>query len=107
MNTIKLAGVRHPLPLSHIMYVLGDGNYSDAHTDDGKRILSSMTLKTIEGQSKGLIRIHKGALVNPAFIDQAASHVLLKKRTFAFITMQDGKMLSVARRRWAMLIAWE
>ncbi|RYF64746.1 MAG: LytTR family transcriptional regulator [Cytophagaceae bacterium] len=64
----------------------------------------TMTLKAIEGQSQGLIRIHKGALVNPAFINQSASRLLLKNRSFAFITMQDGKMLSVARRRWRVLV---
>ncbi|RZM21875.1 MAG: LytTR family transcriptional regulator, partial [Pedobacter sp.] len=100
-----VAGIKNPLSISHILYVLGRGSYSEVYTVDGKHVLSSMTLKLIEEQSKELIRIHKNALVNGAFIDQATPHILLKKGVSAFVTMRDGRLLPVARRRWTVLFA--
>jgi len=105
MNTIKVAGVKKPIPTSHILYVLGRGSYSEVYTDDGKHVLSSMNLKTIEEQSTELIRIHKATLVNREFIDQTTPPELLKKGNVALVTMRDGRLLSVARRRWEVLFA--
>lgn len=105
MSTIKVAGVKKPISIFRILYVLGRGSYSEVYTDDGKHVLSSMNLKTIEEQSTELIRIHKATLVNRAFIDQATPPVLLKKGSLALVTMRDGRLLSVARRRWAVLLA--
>ena len=103
MNAIKVVGVRNPIPLSQIMYIIGNGNYSEVYTDEGKHILSPMTLSALEMQSSDLLRIHKGALVNPDYVIETVSPLSVKSRVGNEIMMQDGHPLKVARRRWHIL----
>lgn len=104
MNIIKVAGIRTPLPIVQIMYILGRGNYSEVYTANGERILTSMTLSLIEKQSGDLVRIHKGTLINPDFIKKVSFDKSAKQRKLAPITMQDGMKLAVSRRRNEVLL---
>lgn len=103
MNAIKLAGIKEPVPVSQIMYVLGDGNYSNVYFSNGKLILASMTLKDIQKQSTTFLRISKGTLVYRRFIVVNTPSQRINKR-IETICMQDGKDLSVSRRRWRVLL---
>lgn len=105
MNTIKVVGMKSLVPVSQIMYILGRRNYSEIHTVDGKFTLSSMTLKAFEEQSSDLIRIHKGTLVNPAFIRKVTLAEPGEQCLLAPITMRNGTKLVVARRRCELLLS--
>lgn len=103
MSNIKLVGLKDPIPIAQIMYVLGDGNYSNVYLTGGTKILSAMTLKAIQDQSDNLLRINKGTLVNQSFVVAPDLSKSVSRR-IETVGMTDGKELSVSRRRWRILL---
>jgi DNA-binding LytR/AlgR family response regulator len=76
-----------------IVRVRGDNNYSYIFTSDGGRYLLSQTLSRIAAQLPGFIRIHKGHLVNPAFVRGITG------KSHRYVRLRSGQDLPVARRR--------
>lgn len=61
-----------------------------------------MTIRRLSEQTTQLLRIHKGTLINPAYIQQIVPKPI-NYRLSGEIMMWDGHLLSVARRRWQVL----
>ncbi len=53
-----------------ITYLEADVNYTIFHLNDGKKIVTSFTLKKYEGDNRytGFLRVSKSCLLNPAYI---------------------------------------
>ena len=79
-----------------IVYLKADVNYTEFYLKDGKKIISSFTLKHHEADErlKGFIRVHKSYLVNQMYIGQYMS-----RQKDVRIYMINGKEIKVARRR--------
>lgn len=71
---IRSGHVRHEFSPDHIVQVQGVGNYSLFCLADGRRLLSSHTLKLYQGMLPAyFIRVHRGCLVNGYFIKKQIS----------------------------------
>jgi DNA-binding LytR/AlgR family response regulator len=70
------------------------------HLNDGKKIVSSFTLKKYETDTRlaGFLRVHKSFLLNPAFIKHYEQRG--KKAT---VHLSTGKVLVVSRRRMVLI----
>lgn len=79
-----------------IAYLEADINYTIFHLHDGKKLVSSFTLKRYQEDSRmaGFLRVHKSYLLNPAFVKSVE-----KEGKTATVTMQDGTSLKVSRRK--------
>ena len=95
MCVLKLPGLSSPVAFDSIIWVEGHGNYSWVYFTDQPRYLSAKTLKWIEDQLPGFIRVHKSALLNPTHV---AGVTLTAPRRLS-IRMSNGLKLLVARRR--------
>lgn len=95
MSVLKLPGLRPPVALDSIIWVEGHGNYSWVYFTQQPRYLWATTLKRVEAQLPGFIRIHKSALINPTYVDKLT---MTGPRSLC-IRMSDGAKLLVARRR--------
>ena len=85
---------------NEITYLEADINYTIFHLNNGKKIVSSFTLKKYETdiQLNGFLRVHKSFLLNPQFIKHFSQHG--KKGT---IQLTTGKVLEVSRRKLNMV----
>lgn len=99
MTEIIIPGFAKPFVLSSILCVHADGNYSWVYLDNGKRHLTSLTLKWFECRLPGFVRIHRSELINPYHIE--------KVRTIQVdgysVELSNGMSLDVARRRSALV----
>lgn len=79
-----------------IVYLKADINYTEFYLKDGKKIVSSFTLKHHEADErlKGFLRVNKSYLVNQLYIRQYRSH---HKDVRIYLT--NGYEIKVARRR--------
>jgi DNA-binding LytR/AlgR family response regulator len=80
------------LPLSDILYLEADSNYTYLHQKGAKPILVSKTLKQFETvliQRMDFIRIHRSYLINLRFLEQ-----YIRGRT-GRVEMQGGAMLEI------------
>ncbi|MBA4849660.1 LytTR family DNA-binding domain-containing protein [Emticicia sp. BO119] len=79
-----------------IVYLKADVNYTEFYLKDGKKIVSSLTLKYHESDErlKGFLRVSKSYLVNQLYIGQYKSH---NKDVRIYLT--NGYEIKVARRR--------
>jgi two-component system LytT family response regulator len=70
-------------------------NYTQIHTLNGKKILSTKSLKQFEEMldSCGFVRIHQSHLVNLNYIDKYV------KGSGGHVVLNDGSMLPVAARK--------
>lgn len=80
-----------------LVQLVGAGNYSILTYASGKQVVYSFTLKDYQGWLPTYVRINRSLLLNPAFI----SSVQLVERT---ITLHDGQVLPVARRRIRQIV---
>jgi two-component system, LytTR family, response regulator len=82
-------------PVSEIIRLEGERNYTQFHFTQGRKYLSSKTLKEYDDilSEKGFIRIHKSHLVNSAFIQVVDNE--------GKMTLRDGSQVEVSRRRLA------
>ena len=95
MSVLKLPGLRSSVALDSIIWVEGHGNYSWVYFTQQPRYLWATTLKQVEAQLPGFIRVHKSALVNPAHV---ARMTMTAPRSW-WIRLDNGVKLPVARRR--------
>jgi len=92
MEYVALGAVK--IPIKDILVIKGEGNYSNIFTQDGKRILTSRTLKyfaTMLAEYQ-FIRPSKSALINPDFIQ----HIDFKSQKA--IRLVNGDIISISRR---------
>lgn len=85
---------------NEITYLEADINYTIFHLNNGKKVVSSFTLKKYETdiQLNGFLRVHKSFLLNPQFIKHFNQEG--KKGT---IQLTTGKILEVSRRKLNMV----
>lgn len=83
-----------------ITYLEADINYTIFHLKNGKKMVSSFTLKKYETdtQLNGFLRVHKSYLLNPNFIKNF--NQVGKKAT---VQLTNGKVLAVSRRKLTMV----
>ncbi|WP_461094187.1 LytTR family transcriptional regulator DNA-binding domain-containing protein [Spirosoma gilvum] len=95
MKRLAAAQIQHKFDPSQVIYLTGDVNYSSVYLQNGSVILSSRTLKWYHTRWPHFIRIHKASLINPDYVHSC--HVI--SCIIAQITMQNGAVLPIGRRR--------
>lgn len=85
---------------TEIAYLEADINYTIFHLKDGKKIVSSTTLKKHEEEYSrfDFLRINKSSLVNPTYIKTVE-----KKGKKAKITLLSGTEITVSRRKISLI----
>jgi two-component system, LytTR family, response regulator len=92
MNHIRILGNKpQDLPIERILYLEANINYTIIHTIDGKRFLSSRTLKVYEDRLPQFIRANKKELLNRNYIQKSANSDI--------IILSNGNEISISRRR--------
>lgn len=86
-----------------LAYFVGADNYTWVYFRNGKRQLLAKPLVYFEQRLPDFIRIHKTALVNPAFV--ADIQPPPRPKMAATVQLQDGTVLPVSRRRWPTVLA--
>jgi DNA-binding LytR/AlgR family response regulator len=83
-----------------IICLEADINYTIFHLVDGRKVLSSSTLKVHEAKQahSHFLRINRHVLINPSFINQVVCQGSAKR-----IRLSNGKDYPVSRRRRAVL----
>jgi two-component system LytT family response regulator len=81
-----------------ILFLKGVVNYTEFHLTNGKKIVSSSTLKRHEEELNGFLRVSKSHLLNPEYI----------KRLHRFgaelkVELKGGRRIGVSRRRKKMI----
>ncbi len=86
------------IPLSYVVMLEGNCNYSILHLSSGKQILIARTLKYFEESllMQGFLRVHRAFLVNSRHI-KSYDKVELK------LLLTDGLSVEVSRRRKVVL----
>lgn len=86
----------HNFYFEDIVYLKADINYTEFYLKDGKKLVSSTSLKHHEADErlKDFLRVSKSYLVNKEFIDQYRAHSKDVR-----IYMTNGCEIKVARRR--------
>lgn len=84
------------LYLQDILYLKADINYTEFYMKDGKKLVSSSTLKHHEADErlKDFLRVSKSYMVNLQYIGQYCAH---HKDVRIYLT--NGYEIKVARRR--------
>jgi DNA-binding LytR/AlgR family response regulator len=79
-----------------VVYLEADINYTIFHLGDGKKMISSFTLKKYDKDycNKGFLRVNKSFILNPQFILNYEQNG--KKAT---ICLKNGTQIPVSRRR--------
>ena len=83
---------------SLLAYFIGADNYAWLQFRSGERRLLAKPLLYFEARLPNFIRIHKTALINPAYI--ASVDQPTRPKTGGLIRLMDGTELPVSRRRW-------
>ncbi|QHV99531.1 LytTR family transcriptional regulator DNA-binding domain-containing protein [Spirosoma endbachense] len=84
--------------LAVITHLTGASNYTWVYFKDRPRLLVSKSLTYFEKLLPSCIRIHKTALINPAYIQDITPP--LRAKAPGSITMVGGTLLPISRRRW-------
>jgi DNA-binding LytR/AlgR family response regulator len=89
---------RLSVPVNFIVMLKGHANYTTFVLRDGSERMVAHTLKYFEAflQTHGFQRIDRSSLVNPQFIQSY-------HQSRALVTMKNGMILKVSRRRKAAL----
>ena len=97
---LKTSDQLHVVSIEDIVRIEADGNYSTFHTQDGKKILVSKSMKEYEEEllEHGFHRVHKSHIFNI----HKMSH--LDKADGGFVVMNDGARVPVASRKRDMLL---
>jgi CheY-like chemotaxis protein len=85
-----------------LAYFSGADNYTWVYFRNGKRKLVAKPLAYFEKQLPGFVRIHKTALINPAFV--ADIEPPPRPKMAGAVRLQDDTLLPVSRRRWAAVL---
>ncbi len=85
---------------NEINYLEADINYTIFHLNDGKKVVSSFTLKKYEGEYRhaGFLRVSKSFLLNPDSILHCEQ--IGKKAT---IELSNGRKVQVSRRKIGLI----
>jgi len=85
----------------NIIYLEADVNYSIFHFENGKKWISSFTLKYYQNKVEinHFLRIHRSFLLNPQYITEVS-----KRGRDAYIKLANGKELKVARRKHKLVM---
>jgi len=88
------------LKLKDIIYLEGDGNYSNIHLTKNKKELISKTLSDLEEllDDKGFFRCHKSYLINK-------SHIASNPKSFS-VTLSDNVTIPISRRKKEAFKIW-
>jgi len=83
------------LAQNEVMYCISDSNYSGITATDGRKVLTSKTLKELEKifDPYLFIRIHHSCIINIQHISSFSNE------NENIVEMNDGKQLQVSRRR--------
>lgn len=95
-------GEQPQVEAQQVLYLMGDINYAYLHLITGEVVLACRTLKWFSHQWPAFLRLHKKALVNPAYV--ASCQVAEKPSGPHYVIMQDAAQLPIARRRAAEVI---
>jgi DNA-binding LytR/AlgR family response regulator len=81
---------------TNILYLEADVNYTIFHLINGKKIISSFTLKKYEQKQElgAFLRVNKSYLLNPNFIKNCQ-----KKGNKTSVELSNGKIVQVSRRK--------
>lgn len=81
---------------TNIIYLEADINYTTYHLIDGRKVVSSFTLKKYEQKQElgTFLRVNKSYLLNPDFIKNCE-----KKGNKTSIELSNGKIVQVSRRK--------
>jgi len=90
--------IQYPALITHFT---GYSNYSRIHYQGGKIEVVSKTLFFFQERIPYFVRIHKMALINPYYIE--AIRVPSRVRMPGSVSLWDGTLLPVSRRRWGEL----
>lgn len=96
--SLKLPGLAEPVAIELIVCLEANINYVWLHyrqDDRDQKHLAAKTLKWVEAQLPGFIRIHQSLIINPAHIAQTTSY----NAQHMMIRMGNGMSLPVSRRR--------
>lgn len=85
--------IKEPL---NIVCLEADINYTIFHLNNGKKVVSSFTLKRFEERPEfsHYLRVNRGTLVNPAFIKAIETNGKTKE-----VLLFNGQVFNVSRRR--------
>lgn len=80
----------------NVVLLVGSINYTYIYLQCGKVIISTKTLKRFDEELSrhGFIRVHKSAMINPAFIDNY---------TPSEVKMLNGEVVKVSRRKRGLI----
>ncbi len=89
----------HIVPVSEILFVKSDNNYSEFHTTDRRKIVVSKSLKFYEEQLKGysFFRSHQSYLVNLNFAKTF-------HKTDSVLELTNGEQIAVAGSKTQVLL---
>ena len=92
-KSIQFFADKQEIDSKDVVLLVGNINYTYIYLQCGKVILSTQTLKKFEEPliKLGFWRVHKSAIINPAFMDNYASPSEIK--------MLNGVLVRVSRRR--------
>lgn len=93
---LKFPGLE-PIPQNNIVYLAGDGSYTEVYTVDGRLRVSSINLSRAQSMVPTFVRIHKEYLINPAYIKRVDPP---SKHFMGSLTLITNKTLPISRRRW-------
>ncbi|MVM37049.1 LytTR family transcriptional regulator [Spirosoma sp. HMF3257] len=85
-----------------VLYLTGDVNYSRVHLASGQLLVSSRTLKWFADQWPHFVRVHKNALVNPAYIHDLK--LASTGRQTSYLIMHNEAKLLISRRQLPLLL---
>jgi DNA-binding LytR/AlgR family response regulator len=88
------------LPPEKILFLKADVNYTIFHLKDGKKVMSSTTLKrhASELYLSRFLRVSKSFLLNPVFIES-----IEKVGKHATVKMTNGSQMKISRRRLSII----
>ena len=95
MSTLKVPGIRKPVPIRSIVWIQGVDNYARLYFRNGQQFLATRTLKWFDDQLPQFIRIRKSVLVNANHV----THCQWEPCRSVLITVRTGVAFPVARRR--------
>ncbi len=84
------------VPLSEIVFIQADGNYTTVTLQSGKQLLVSRSLKDLHSMiedDSSFFRIHQSYLINLVHVQHYS------RSDGGYVTMSNGKQLSVARAK--------
>ena len=87
---------------NRLAYLVGANNYTWLQLENGERRLLAKPLTYFEKRLSAFVRIHKTALINPAYVAGVNPPPGPKKA--GSVRMLDGTELPVSRRRWTDVV---